>query len=92
MPQTHGRRLYAVYAVCVLCMLDSLAVCAADAVSPVYLGMAGREPISSAGAAFWGGAQNGGGWGGWVTEVSKQRAGIYPHPSAAARELWGRSQ
>ena len=37
-------------------------------------------------------AQNGlGGWAG-LTEVAKQRAGIYPHPSAAARELWGRSQ
>ena len=36
-------------------------------------------------------AQNGLG-GGWVTEVSKQRGRIYPHPSAAARGLWGRSQ
>ena len=32
------------------------------------------------------------GWGAGLTEVAKQRAGIYPHPSAAARELWGRSQ
>ena len=32
------------------------------------------------------------GWLAGLTEVAKQRAGIYPHPSAAARELWGRSQ